>query len=90
MTNSEEERAYYTRELESRIRDIPLKPLDGETRGIIWLDIAGKPAAQRLDQVLDENPKVGWVQLPQAGINNFAEVVKKHNRKVWTSAKVRA
>lgn len=81
--------SYYTKELTSKIPDIPLQQLSRETRGIIWLDTAGPPAAQRLGSILDENPQVGWVQLPQAGINNFANVVKKHNKKVWTSAKVR-
>ncbi|CAO1620388.1 unnamed protein product [Parajaminaea phylloscopi] len=78
---------YYTKELTEKVPHIQIKAASKETSGVIWLDISGPPAAERLDKFLSEYPQVGWVQLPQAGINAFANVVKKHNKKVWTSAK---
>lgn len=74
--------------LQEKVPELKLAPLSKDTTGVVWLDIAGPPAAKRLDDVLDQYPQIGWVQLPQAGINNFAAVVKKYNKKVWTSAKV--
>jgi len=61
-------------------------PLDQETRGIVWLDPDG---AEELSAVLDAHPRVGWVQLPWAGVNAYAETMRTHDRPrlVWTSAK---
>lgn len=74
--------------LQEKVPELKLAPLSKDTTGVVWLDIAGPPAAQRLEDVLQQYPQIGWVQLPQAGINTFAAVVKKYNKKVWTSAKV--
>ncbi|WP_368499618.1 D-isomer specific 2-hydroxyacid dehydrogenase family protein [Herbiconiux sp. A18JL235] len=61
-------------------------PLSSATRGIVWLDNAGGAG---LDEVLDSHPAVDWVQLPWAGVDAFAEVLRRHDRpgRVWTSAK---
>ncbi|CAO1613221.1 unnamed protein product [Sympodiomycopsis kandeliae] len=74
-------------DLQKQVPELKIAPLSKETAGIVWLDIKGPPAAQALEKVLDDYPQVGWVQLPQAGVNNFANVIKKNNKKVWTSAK---
>ncbi|MCU1446794.1 NAD(P)-dependent oxidoreductase [Cryobacterium sp.] len=61
-------------------------PLSAATRGIIWLSYAD---ADRLGDVLDENPQVGWVQLPWAGVDAFSGVLARHRRDdlLVTSAK---
>jgi phosphoglycerate dehydrogenase-like enzyme len=59
-------------------------PLGPDTRAIMWLSYA---APERLATVLDENPQVGWVQLPWAGVDVFADVLANHPEPLWTSAK---
>jgi phosphoglycerate dehydrogenase-like enzyme len=61
-------------------------PLSSATRGIIWLSYAD---ADRLGDVLAENPQVGWVQLPWAGVDAFSGVLSRHRRDdlIVTSAK---
>ena len=49
-------------------------PLSGATRGIIWLSYAH---ADQLDDVLQEHPQVGWVQLPWAGVDAFSDVLRR-------------
>lgn len=61
-------------------------PLDGATRGIVWTAASG---AGELEAVLDAHPRVGWVQLPWAGVDAFAPVLRRFagDGRVWTSAK---
>lgn len=61
-------------------------PLGADTRGIVWLDYR---RAGELATVLRENPQIGWVQLPWAGVDGFAEVMRSEHRDglLWTSAK---
>jgi phosphoglycerate dehydrogenase-like enzyme len=61
-------------------------PLGDATRGIIWLSYAD---ADRLGDVLEQNPQVGWVQLPWAGVDAFSGVLARHRRDdlLVTSAK---
>ncbi|MCS5719615.1 D-isomer specific 2-hydroxyacid dehydrogenase family protein [Herbiconiux sp. CPCC 205763] len=61
-------------------------PLGPETRGIVWLSSRG---ADDFAAALEANPQVEWVQLPWAGVDAFAEVLRSHDRPrlVWTSAK---
>ena len=61
-------------------------PLDGATRGIVWTAASG---AGELEAVLDAHPRVGWVQLPWAGVDAFAGVLRRFagDGRVWTSAK---
>ncbi|MFF1574548.1 D-isomer specific 2-hydroxyacid dehydrogenase family protein [Leifsonia sp. NPDC058292] len=60
--------------------------LSGETRGLIWLSYKD---ADALAQALEENPQIGWVQLPYAGVDAFADILEKEKRPglLWTSAK---
>ncbi|WEO79113.1 D-isomer specific 2-hydroxyacid dehydrogenase family protein [Cryobacterium sp. SO2] len=63
-----------------------LGPLSGDTRGIIWLSYA---RAAELGDILEQNPQVGWVQLPWAGVDAFSGVLSRHTRPdlIVTSAK---
>jgi len=47
-------------------------PLSPETRGLVWLS---ERRADELAVVLRENPGIGWVQLPWAGVDGFSEVL---------------
>lgn len=61
--------------------------LSDATRGIIWLDSS---SSAPLEQALREHPSVGWVQLPWAGVDAFADVLARHADRafpLWTSAK---
>ncbi|TFC01834.1 hydroxyacid dehydrogenase [Cryobacterium adonitolivorans] len=61
-------------------------PLSPATRGLIWLSY---DRAAELGEVLAENPQIGWVQLPWAGVDAFADVLSRHQRAdlLVTSAK---
>jgi phosphoglycerate dehydrogenase-like enzyme len=61
-------------------------PLSDATRGIIWLSYA---RADELGDVLEQNPQVGWLQLPWAGVDAFSGVLARHGRAdlIVTSAK---
>lgn len=61
-------------------------PLSLHTRGLIWLSYQ---RAAELGEVLAQNPQIEWVQLPWAGVDGFAEVLRTHGRAglLWTSAK---
>jgi len=58
--------------------------LSGATRGLVW---RGFGDAEDLARVLDRFPDIGWVQLPLAGIEQFAVALQRHPTLVWTSAK---
>lgn len=61
-------------------------PLGPDTRGIVWLSSTG---AEQLEAVLAAHPRIGWVQLPWAGVDAFADTLRGSDRPglVWTSAK---
>ncbi|WP_291052668.1 D-isomer specific 2-hydroxyacid dehydrogenase family protein [Herbiconiux sp.] len=61
-------------------------PLSAETRGLVWLSYRDP---EGLRQILREHPSIEWVQLPWAGVDAFAEVIREQSRPglVWTSAK---
>ncbi|WP_308287483.1 NAD(P)-dependent oxidoreductase [Cryobacterium sp. 1639] len=63
-----------------------LAPLSDATRAIIWLSYA---RAGEIDDVLEKNPQVGWLQLPWAGVDAFSDVLSRHQRDdlLVTSAK---
>ena len=69
-----------------RTRAAVVAPLDEATRGIVWTASSG---AGELEAVLDAHPRVGWVQLPWAGVDAFAGVLRRFagDGRVWTSAK---
>jgi phosphoglycerate dehydrogenase-like enzyme len=51
---------------------------------LVWTDHRD-PAG--LSDVLDEHPHLRWVQLPWAGIEPYADVVRAHADRTWTCAK---
>jgi phosphoglycerate dehydrogenase-like enzyme len=61
-------------------------PLSADTRGLIWLAPHG---VAEFAGVLESNQQLSWVQLPWAGIDSLAEVVREHERPglLWTSGK---
>ena len=61
-------------------------PLDDVTRGIVWTASSG---AGELEAALDGHPDVSWVQLPWAGVDGFADVLRRFagDGRMWTSAK---
>ena len=53
----------------------------------MWLSSTG---SKDLAEVLEANPQVGWVQLPWAGVDAFADVLSRFagaSTPLWTSAK---
>lgn len=61
-------------------------PLSSETRGLIWLSID----PDELLAILAAHPRIGWVQLPLAGVERLAPAFAVHagnELPVWTSAK---
>ena len=60
--------------------------LSDETRGLVWLTYRD---AHGLADVLETHPQIGWVQLPYAGVDAFADVLAAEDRPglLWTSAK---
>lgn len=71
-------------EYEAAVRDAGGKvaALTPEVRAVIWTDYS-KPT--ELATLLDANPQIEWVQLPFAGVDAFADVIKRPIR--FTSAK---
>ncbi len=64
-----------------------VEPLGPTTRGLIWLS---EKRASELATVLAENPAIGWVQLPWAGVDGFADLfsaIDHDTAPVFTSAK---
>ncbi len=64
-----------------------LAPLSDETRGLVFLS---EKRADVLDEILQTHPGIGWVQLPWAGVDGFAEILAKYADSptpLWTSAK---
>lgn len=61
--------------------------LGPDTRGLVWLS---EQRADELASILDAHPGIGWVQLPWAGVDGFAEVLARYadgSGPVFTSAK---
>jgi len=62
-------------------------PLSDETRGIVWLS---NKRADEFTEIMKSHPKIGWVQLPWAGVDAFSEVLRHFadaEKPLWTSAK---
>lgn len=65
-------------------------PLSVDTRGLVWLS---EKRAEELWELLQEYPRIEWVQLPWAGVDAFSEVLAElanrpeSERPVVTSAK---
>ena len=61
--------------------------LSENTRGVLWLSYA---RAAEFAGILQHYPKIEWVQLPWAGVDAFAGIMKPfggQDRPLWTSAK---
>jgi phosphoglycerate dehydrogenase-like enzyme len=63
-----------------------VEDLSENTRGLLWLSYSNP---EQLREVLQENPQIGWVQLPLAGVDAYADVLRANARPglLWTSAK---
>ncbi|MBM7504672.1 D-isomer specific 2-hydroxyacid dehydrogenase family protein [Agromyces aurantiacus] len=61
-------------------------PLSTATRGLVWTSAEGE---DRLEELLASHPAISWVQLPWAGVDAFAGLLRRHrgDGRVWTSAK---
>src|SRR5688572_26894867 len=55
-----------------------------EANSLVWLDVRG---AGGLSKVLDANPHISWVQLPWAGVEDFAETGVFHRGVEFTCTK---
>lgn len=61
--------------------------LGPQTRGLIWLS---EKRADELTEILRAHPGLGWVQLPWAGVDGFADVLAQYadgSGPLFTSAK---
>lgn len=61
--------------------------LSDRTRGLVWLS---EKRAEDLTEILQTYPGIGWVQLPWAGVDGFADVLARHadgSGPLFTSAK---
>jgi phosphoglycerate dehydrogenase-like enzyme len=63
-----------------------VEPLSSATRGLVWTSSAGEA---ELEAVLARHPEISWVQLPWAGVDAFADLIRRHrdDGRLWTSAK---
>ena len=64
-----------------------MSELGPQTRGLVWLS---EKRAEELTEVLDAHPAIGWVQLPWAGVDGFADVLARFadgSGPLFTSAK---
>ena len=57
-------------------------PMSSTVKALIWLDYS---QPQALAELLDQNPQIEWVQLPFAGVDAFADIIKRPI--LFTSAK---
>src|SRR5499427_1176362 len=57
--------------------------LGGNPAGLVWTDTG----AEGLREVLAAHPGIGWVQLPQAGVETVVEAGVIDGHRQWTSAK---
>ena len=57
-------------------------PMNSTVKALIWLDYS---QPQALAELLDQNPQIEWVQLPFAGVDAFADIIKSPI--LFTSAK---
>jgi phosphoglycerate dehydrogenase-like enzyme len=61
-------------------------PLDGATRGVVWLNLD----CDVLGEVLATHPHIEWVQVPMAGVERFGALFRAQGDRslpLWTSAK---
>ena len=56
----------------------------GAAEALVWTDHRDP---EGLSAVLDGHPRLRWVQLPWAGIEPYADVVRAHAERTWTCGK---
>ena len=56
----------------------------GSAEALVWAEPA---RADLLPQMLNDNPKIDWVQLPYAGIEPFLEMLRSRPNLTWTCGK---
>jgi phosphoglycerate dehydrogenase-like enzyme len=56
----------------------------GEAVALVWTETA---AAEALGRVLDDHAGLRWVQLPWAGVEPYADVIRAYADRTWTSGK---
>ncbi len=64
-----------------------VEELSDSTRGVVWLSTSD---TSELVSVLDAHPSIEWVQLPWAGVDAFAHILRDaagSPKPLWTSAK---
>jgi len=64
-----------------------VRDIDASTRGVVWLS---EKRADELRGLLRAHPQIGWVQLPWAGVDAFADLLSDYadgSGPVFTSAK---
>lgn len=61
-----------------------VEPLSSDTVGLI---VGGSVDLDELTRLLADHPSIGWIQLPSAGIEKYAEPMGAHPDRTWTSAK---
>ncbi|GAB3192292.1 D-isomer specific 2-hydroxyacid dehydrogenase family protein [Nesterenkonia suensis] len=49
--------------------------------------VTGMFKSFNLEEILEHNPQVEWVQLPSAGIEKYGEILRRFPDRLWTSAK---
>ena len=52
--------------------------------GLVWTDPADPSG---LDELLDAQPQISWIQLPWAGIEPYVDTVRAHAERTWTCGK---
>ena len=57
--------------------------LSAQTRGLVWLG----GSSDQLAGLLRANEQIGWIQLPLAGVDNYAALFVEFPERLWTSAK---
>jgi phosphoglycerate dehydrogenase-like enzyme len=56
----------------------------GEADALVWTAVTDRDGLQR---TLDDHPQLRWVQLPFAGVEPYADVIRAHADRTWTCAK---
>lgn len=49
--------------------------------------VTGMFKSFNLEEILEQNPQVEWVQLPSAGIEKYGKILRRFPERLWTSAK---
>lgn len=55
-----------------------------EADALVWTAVTDRDGLQR---TLDDHPRLRWVQLPFAGVEPYADVIRAHADRIWTCAK---